>query len=332
MPKIVIFVSVIAAIAGSASVRGELECATAQEQGGEESRCFGPQETQKKPCCEGFKCVQQNSFYGQCLAADAEVPLDWDGNEIPFGSPSIAAPISAPQPAPTPAPEPAPITEPNATTVEAPEPDPEPAPEPAPGLMITTEDDPAEGPGFTIISVGNYMRIIAKDYIPNVSPPNAVMVEDIPEGSSVVESQNECEGKCSATEGCNAASFYTDASDLPNEHNCWLKIMEDSCELPIDSIDDANAILLLKLADCDVIGADAPLDIAIGPDTMAPGPDTLGGVVGGLTPQDAEDQDLGETAMAPPPSESVTDAAVTIRTAYAVLLTAAGAFVCTALL
>lgn len=39
MPKIVTFVSVIAAIAGCASVRGEVECATAQEQGAEESRC-----------------------------------------------------------------------------------------------------------------------------------------------------------------------------------------------------------------------------------------------------------------------------------------------------
>lgn len=65
---------------------------------------------------------------------------------------------------------------------------------------------------------------------------------------------------------------------------------------------------------------------------MAPGPDTLGGVVGGLAPQDAEDQDLGEAATAPPPSESVTDAAVTIQTAYAVPLTVAGAVVCTALL
>lgn len=62
----------------------------------------------------------------------------------------------------------------------------------------------------------------------------------------LVSSQQECEDFCSATEGCNAASYYLDGTAFGNK-NCWLKILADSCELPSDAVDDTNAVLLLKI-------------------------------------------------------------------------------------
>lgn len=63
------------------------------------------------------------------------------------------------------------------------------------------------------------------------------------EGASVVASQEECQDFCTATVGCNAASFY---NTLVGGNNCWLKTLANSCELPADAPANPNATLLLK--------------------------------------------------------------------------------------
>ena len=76
----------------------------------------------------------------------------------------------------------------------------------------------------------------------------AYHLQDIPpaQGAKVVADQMECEDMCTATEGCNAASYYNEAVA---GFNCWLKIIDDVCEVPSDALDDPNATLLLKFDD-----------------------------------------------------------------------------------
>lgn len=62
-----------------------------------------------------------------------------------------------------------------------------------------------------------------------------------------VSSIDECEDFCSATDGCNAASYYLDGSAFGG-NNCWLKNMDYySCELPSDAAIDLNAVFLIMV-------------------------------------------------------------------------------------
>ena len=65
-------------------------------------------------------------------------------------------------------------------------------------------------------------------------------------GSAKVANPQACEDLCSATEGCNAASYYLDHSAY-NEKNCWLKTIANACEMPADAVANPNAVLLLML-------------------------------------------------------------------------------------
>jgi hypothetical protein len=74
-------------------------------------------------------------------------------------------------------------------------------------------------------------------------------MQDVKPASSAghtVLDQMECEDLCTATEKCNAASYYLDGTSYGGM-NCWLKIIADSCELPADADNDPNAVLLLKI-------------------------------------------------------------------------------------
>lgn len=62
----------------------------------------------------------------------------------------------------------------------------------------------------------------------------------------MVANQQECEEFCTATEGCNAASYY---NEIVGGNNCWLKKIANVCEVPSDAITDPNASLLLKFDD-----------------------------------------------------------------------------------
>lgn len=61
-----------------------------------------------------------------------------------------------------------------------------------------------------------------------------------------VASPAECEDLCTITSGCNAASYYLDGTPYGGP-NCWLKTLANSCEMPADAEDDANAVFLLQL-------------------------------------------------------------------------------------
>ena len=70
-----------------------------------------------------------------------------------------------------------------------------------------------------------------------------------------VASQEECAQFCSATDGCNAASYYIDAAKYGG-NNCWLKTADfeasmetSSCVLPAGAVHDANAVLLFLVDD-----------------------------------------------------------------------------------
>lgn len=65
-------------------------------------------------------------------------------------------------------------------------------------------------------------------------------------GSAVADSAGECAEACDALEGCNGASYYEDKEALGLEKNCWLKTFQVTCDIPEDSIDDADSVIILK--------------------------------------------------------------------------------------
>ena len=88
-----------------------------------------------------------------------------------------------------------------------------------------------------------------------MSNPNWNALQDIEDASKKVASQEECAQFCSATDGCNAASYYVDGANYGGK-NCWLKTADfeastevSSCVLPADAVDDDNAVLLFLVDD-----------------------------------------------------------------------------------
>lgn len=232
----------VATLAGSASAQ---TCAPST---GDASRCHGPQDSHKRACCDGLVCMQKDEFYGQCRPTNAEVPEGWVGTILDYSETATDV----------------------LDTVD----------------KEDTETDVVGVDGVDpvrFVSAGDvkYMAIIAKDYLPNSAVPKIVMVEDLSDdvAGNLVADQTECEDLCTATEGCNAASYYLDGSAFGNR-NCWLKFIGEPCELPADADDDPNAVLLLQLDDTceDAITALGP-DGAMGPDAFGPesalGPDSI---------------------------------------------------------
>lgn len=65
-------------------------------------------------------------------------------------------------------------------------------------------------------------------------------------GSAVADSAVECAEYCDALAGCNGASYYDDKEALGLDSNCWLKAFLVTCDIPADSVDDADAMLIIK--------------------------------------------------------------------------------------
>lgn len=217
------------------------------------NQCHGPAAAQKLPCCSQMaQCVLKSDNYGQCHPLTAKIPEGWIGTIVKYDAPTTT-------PEATETTGSADTEEAAATTgTEATGSD-------AAGTETTAPDATAT---TTTVAV-KYTAYAGKDYIPGEA--NAVMVEDIelPEGHKVVADQKECEEFCSATEGCNAASFY---SELVGGNNCWLKTIAEACALPSDAADNEKATLLLKCDKCTPLGEAA----------MAAGLTSLVGAIDGV--------------------------------------------------
>jgi hypothetical protein len=213
----------------------------------------------KKACCDGFSCIQKDEWYGQCLPTGTPAPDGWDGKIVDYSTGELTAeePVedNVDELEDTGAPMPA--SDPDEDTVE--DEDDGVAPMQTTGAAV-----PIAAPGDV-----SYMAFTAKDYLPTGSVPKMVAVEDVKPASSAghtVLDQMECEDLCTATEKCNAASYYLDGTSYGGM-NCWLKIIADSCELPADADNDPNAVLLLKI---DATCPETTLALAPESDSMAP--------------------------------------------------------------
>lgn len=184
-------------------------------------------------------------------------------------------------------------------------------------------------------AVDQFINFPGFDYLPNGS--NIVEVQDLVPSSMAsmkVTNPQACEDFCSATEGCNAASYYLDGSTY-GDKNCWLKTIASPCEKPADAMPDPNAVLLLKLDDtCEAALAEiAAKDNAMAPagfaedDAVAPISDDTGAELPDETPEDLdnESRSFGDTAadLATVNSQS-SDGTVSVRGAL-IAMAVAGA-------